>query len=106
MQDKENNGTDGVNKFQSVEEEEEEEKEQCSPVSVLDPPFEYDDDGHENDDEDGRFDLECSYANVQSMSFNFFILYILFYCMVVFHQHKYTIVHVYSKLIVRCKVLP
>ncbi|KAK7345391.1 hypothetical protein VNO77_15995 [Canavalia gladiata] len=61
--DKESNGDDGVNKFQS-EEVEEEDKEQCSPVSVLDPPFD-DDDGHENDDEDDGFDLECSYANVQ-----------------------------------------
>ncbi|KAK7278628.1 hypothetical protein RJT34_23662 [Clitoria ternatea] len=64
-QDKESNGVDGVNKFQS--EEEEEDKEQCSPVSVLDPPFDDDDDdGHENDhDQEDGFDLECSYANVQ-----------------------------------------
>lgn len=48
--------------------EEEEEKEQCSPVSVLDPPFEDDDDGHvdEDEDRDGSFDHECSYAIVQS----------------------------------------
>ncbi|KAM2466581.1 hypothetical protein PS1_008489 [Malus domestica] len=52
---------EGLKKFQA-EVEEEEEKEQCSPVSVLDPPFQDDDEGH--DDEDG-FDLECSYANVQ-----------------------------------------
>ncbi|KAK6942643.1 protein of unknown function DUF4378 [Dillenia turbinata] len=52
--------------------EEEEEKEQCSPVSVLDPPFKDDDhaDGHENEDDDldneeDVFDLECSYAIVQ-----------------------------------------
>ncbi|XP_011094405.1 uncharacterized protein LOC105174110 [Sesamum indicum] len=45
--------------------EEEEEKEQCSPVSVLDPPFE-DDDGHESRDaEEDDYDIECSYANVQ-----------------------------------------
>ncbi|XP_027366539.1 uncharacterized protein LOC113872870 [Abrus precatorius] len=71
-QDKESNGADGVNKFQSGEVEED--KERCSPVSVLDPPFEDDDydddddddDGHENDDiEEDGFDLECSYANVQ-----------------------------------------
>ncbi|PNX89654.1 hypothetical protein L195_g046635, partial [Trifolium pratense] len=63
-QDKE---VDGVNKFQSAKDEEE--KEQCSPVSVLDPPFQdYDDDDddcHENDDEEDDYDLECSYANVQ-----------------------------------------
>ncbi|KAB2631594.1 hypothetical protein D8674_009113 [Pyrus ussuriensis x Pyrus communis] len=53
---------EGLQKFQAEVEEEEEEKEQCSPVSVLDPPFQEDDEGH--DDEDG-FDLECSYANVQ-----------------------------------------
>ncbi|XP_038990747.1 uncharacterized protein LOC120113772 [Hibiscus syriacus] len=53
--------------------EEEEEKEQCSPVSVLDCPFE-DDDRHvaadDEEDHDGdngmdRFDLECTYAIVQ-----------------------------------------
>ncbi|XVF55666.1 hypothetical protein PTKIN_Ptkin06aG0055300 [Pterospermum kingtungense] len=48
----------------------EEEEEQCSPVSVLDPPFEDDDDGHvddndDDDDENDGFDLECTYANVQ-----------------------------------------
>ncbi|KAE8666147.1 1,4-alpha-glucan-branching enzyme 2 [Hibiscus syriacus] len=42
-------------------EEDDEEKEQCSPVSVLDPPFEDDDDRHEND----GFDLECDYTVVQ-----------------------------------------
>ncbi|XP_020225390.1 uncharacterized protein LOC109807282 [Cajanus cajan] len=66
-QDKEMNGADGVNKFQSGEEEED--KEQCSPVSVLDPPFDDDDDddddGHENDHGEDGFDLDCSYANVQ-----------------------------------------
>ncbi|KAE9619624.1 hypothetical protein Lal_00038078 [Lupinus albus] len=45
-EDKETNEVDKLNKFQSSEEEEE--KEQCSPVSVLDPPFEDDDDVHEN----------------------------------------------------------
>ncbi|KAI4349005.1 hypothetical protein L6164_009664 [Bauhinia variegata] len=62
--EKSDGGAEGLKKFQSgeEEEEEEEEKEQCSPVSVLDPPFEDDDDGQENDD---GFDLECSYAIVQ-----------------------------------------
>jgi hypothetical protein len=50
-------------------EEEEEDKEQCSPVSVLDPPFEDDDDGNDDHNEDDGFDLECSYAIVQSMLF-------------------------------------
>ncbi|KAK6943995.1 protein of unknown function DUF4378 [Dillenia turbinata] len=53
--------------------EEEEEKEQCSPVSVLDPPFndvDDDEDHHENADDDmdndeDVYDLECSYAIVQ-----------------------------------------
>ncbi|KAJ0027526.1 hypothetical protein Pint_35902 [Pistacia integerrima] len=56
-----------LKKFQ-VGAEEEEEKEQCSPVSVLDPPFEDDDEGNEDEDEDeddDHFDLECSYALVQ-----------------------------------------
>ncbi|KAF8006773.1 hypothetical protein BT93_K0935 [Corymbia citriodora subsp. variegata] len=44
--------------------EEEEEKEQCSPVSVLDPPFDDNDEGHNPEDEDD-FDYECSYAIVQ-----------------------------------------
>ncbi|KAM1609806.1 hypothetical protein ACFXTN_020288 [Malus domestica] len=57
---------EGLKKSQA--EVEEEEKEQCSPVSVLDPPFQDDDegrdgDGEDDDDEDGC-DLECSYANV------------------------------------------
>ncbi|CAJ1968703.1 unnamed protein product [Sphenostylis stenocarpa] len=60
--DNEINGGDGVNKFQSGEEEED--KEQCSPVSVLDPPFDDDDDDDNDHGEDG-FDLDCSYANVQ-----------------------------------------
>lgn len=49
-------------------EEEEEEKEQCSPVSVLDSPFE-DDDDRPVDDDDDENNLECSYAIVQSMFF-------------------------------------
>ncbi|KAF7818754.1 hypothetical protein G2W53_024209 [Senna tora] len=53
--------TESVEKFEAGEEE----KDQFSPVSVLDPPFGDDEDGHENDDEDGGFDLECSYAFVQ-----------------------------------------
>lgn len=65
------NEVESLKKAQVVEEEEEEE-EQCSPVSVLDPPFEDDDDSHVNvddDDDDGNdgFDLEYSYAVVQSM---------------------------------------
>ncbi|XP_010036720.2 uncharacterized protein LOC104425662 isoform X1 [Eucalyptus grandis] len=45
---------------------EEEEKEQCSPVSVLDPPFNDDDDNESHNPEDeGDFDYECSYAIVQ-----------------------------------------
>ncbi|CAL5387549.1 unnamed protein product [Camellia sinensis] len=55
-----------VKSIQEIEEEEE--REQCSPVSVLDPPFEDDeDDGHEYEDEDeDSYDVECSYAIVQS----------------------------------------
>ena len=57
---------------------EEEEKEQCSPVSVLDPSFEDDEDGHvdddDDDDENDGFDLECSYAIVQSTFLNHFQL--------------------------------
>ena len=50
---------------------EEEEKEQCSPVSVLDPPFKDDDDRHvDDDDENDGFDLECSYAIVESTFLN------------------------------------
>uniref|UniRef100_A0A803NAS1 DUF4378 domain-containing protein n=2 Tax=Chenopodium quinoa TaxID=63459 RepID=A0A803NAS1_CHEQI len=45
-------------KFQ--QEEDEEDKEQNSPVSVLDPPFEDDYDGHEDD----SYEIECSYAFV------------------------------------------
>ncbi|MBA0558385.1 hypothetical protein Golob_015406, partial [Gossypium lobatum] len=63
-QDKEsNNEVESLKKAQVVEAEE-----QFSPVSVLDPPFEDDDDRHVNvDDDDGNdsFDLECSYAVVQ-----------------------------------------
>ncbi|KAK4272771.1 hypothetical protein QN277_021278 [Acacia crassicarpa] len=63
-QGKENNGAERVDQCQSGEEAED--KEQCSPVSVLDPPFEDDDEGHENNEqEDDGFDLENSYAIVQ-----------------------------------------
>ncbi|CAK8544024.1 unnamed protein product [Lathyrus sativus] len=59
---------ESINQFQLVEEEEED-KEQCSPVCVLDPPFEDDEEGHINDDDEdedgGDFDLESSYAIVQ-----------------------------------------
>ncbi|KAK7284898.1 hypothetical protein RJT34_19652 [Clitoria ternatea] len=67
-QDKESNEAERLKKFEAGEEEEED-KEQCSPVCVLEPPFEDDDEGHVNDDDDveeeGGFDLECSYAIVQ-----------------------------------------
>ncbi|XWS55968.1 hypothetical protein CRYUN_Cryun09bG0045900 [Craigia yunnanensis] len=63
-EDKGNYEVESLKKLQV--EEEEEEKEQCSPVSVLDPPFEDDDDRHvDDDDENDGFDLECSYAIVQ-----------------------------------------
>ncbi|XP_074325845.1 uncharacterized protein LOC141663896 isoform X2 [Apium graveolens] len=51
-----------------VEKEEEEEKDQCSPVSVLAPPFQDDHEQHRGDSEykeNNDFDVECSYANVQ-----------------------------------------
>ncbi|KAF5750484.1 hypothetical protein HS088_TW03G00821 [Tripterygium wilfordii] len=63
-EDKENYDGKCIKNFQvqqQQEEEEGEDKEQCSPVSVLDPPFEDYDDGHEDD----AFDVECSYAIVQ-----------------------------------------
>ncbi|WJX84774.1 hypothetical protein P8452_67308 [Trifolium repens] len=65
-EDKESNGGEILNQFKSGEEEEED-KEQCSPVCVLDPPFNDDDEGHINDEDDdaGDFDLESSYAIVQ-----------------------------------------
>lgn len=70
FQGKQSNDVESLKKFQAHqeknEEEEEEDKEQCSPVSVLDPPFEDDDDGHDDQSEDDGFDLECSYAIVQS----------------------------------------
>ncbi|XP_074276858.1 uncharacterized protein LOC141600513 [Silene latifolia] len=48
-------------KCQLEEDEDEEDKEQNSPVSVLDPPFEDDYDGHDED----YYDQQCSYALVQ-----------------------------------------
>lgn len=68
-QDETVNGAESLKKFQV--EEDEEDKEQCSPVSVLDAPFDDSyDDGHDdqdgNGDGDGDYDLECSYATVQS----------------------------------------
>lgn len=63
-EDKDNHVIEIIKKFQVEGEDEEEEKEQCSPVSVLDPPFEDDDEGRDDEDED-VFDLECSYAIVQ-----------------------------------------
>ncbi|WCJ34357.1 hypothetical protein M5689_015670 [Euphorbia peplus] len=55
-----------VEKDEDEEEEEEEEKEQNSPVSVLDPPFEDDDDAHDHHSQDDGFDdhLDYSYAFV------------------------------------------
>ncbi|KAM7526094.1 hypothetical protein LguiA_015996 [Lonicera macranthoides] len=53
-----------------VEEDEEEEKEQCSPVSVLDPPFEDNENRHEDgaEEEDvDDYDHDCSYAIVQKV---------------------------------------
>ncbi|KAK4377746.1 hypothetical protein RND71_004042 [Anisodus tanguticus] len=49
------------------EEEDDDEKEQCSPVSVLDPPFDQEEDGHEDGDEDEEedCDFDCSYGLVQ-----------------------------------------
>ncbi|KAK8483502.1 hypothetical protein V6N13_035160 [Hibiscus sabdariffa] len=64
QQDKENYEVESLRKLQV--EEDDEEKEQCSPVSVLDPPFEDYDNRHVNDDdENDGFDLECSYAVVE-----------------------------------------
>ncbi|KAI9089357.1 hypothetical protein K1719_029636 [Acacia pycnantha] len=63
QKDKEKNRTETDEKLQLREEDEE--KEQCSPMSVLDPPFENDDEGHEKNYEDDGFDLECSYAILQ-----------------------------------------
>nr|GLL24742.1 uncharacterized protein LOC102590052 [Ipomoea trifida] len=55
--------------MENGEQEEEDEKEQCSPVSVLDPPFEDDNYGVEEEDDEGHddSDLECSYAIVQNI---------------------------------------
>lgn len=53
-----------VNSLENYGNEEVEEKEQCSPVSVLDPPFENKDDEHECLDEDD-YDVECSFAIVK-----------------------------------------
>ncbi|KAE8729307.1 putative transcription factor [Hibiscus syriacus] len=64
-QDEANYEVESLKKLQV--EEDDEEKEQCSPVSVMDPRFEDDDDDrHVNDcDDNDGFDLECSYAAVQ-----------------------------------------
>ncbi|KAL1545738.1 hypothetical protein AAHA92_22426 [Salvia divinorum] len=60
---------------ENVQGDEEEEKEQCSPVSVLDPPFDEDDvcergraDEEEEEDEyedEEDYDMDCIYENVQ-----------------------------------------
>ncbi|KAK6139908.1 hypothetical protein DH2020_026353 [Rehmannia glutinosa] len=63
-QEKENSKSRSLDNVQG--EEEEEDKEQCSPVSILDPPFE--DDGRESfhgDADDDDYDHECSYENVR-----------------------------------------
>ncbi|XP_022962721.1 uncharacterized protein LOC111463127 [Cucurbita moschata] len=62
------NSEESLKKFQV--EEDEEDKEQCSPVSVLDGPFDdtYDErrDNRDRDgDRDEDYNLECSYATVQ-----------------------------------------
>ncbi|KAK4725141.1 hypothetical protein R3W88_027920 [Solanum pinnatisectum] len=64
-EDKENYET--IIGLASIDQLEEEDKEQCSPVSVLDPPFEEEEDGYENgdEDEDEDSDLDCNYALVQ-----------------------------------------
>ncbi|KAH0723397.1 hypothetical protein KY285_005953 [Solanum tuberosum] len=63
-EDKENYET--IIGLASIDKPEEEDKEQCSPVSVLDSPFE-EQNGHENEDEDEDedSDLDCNYALVQ-----------------------------------------
>lgn len=76
MQEKESNGGESVKQLKSGEVNEEE-KEQNSPVCVLEPPFE-DDEEHVNDDEGDGFDLESSYAIVQSMSRFIYFCTILF----------------------------
>ncbi|KAI6697891.1 hypothetical protein NL676_018010 [Syzygium grande] len=71
--DEDNREAMSLKKFEAREaegeEDEEEEKEQCSPVSVLDRPFEDDDDERTTEDYDGdkgyAFDYESSYALVQ-----------------------------------------
>ncbi|KAL8036335.1 hypothetical protein ABFX02_12G151700 [Erythranthe guttata] len=50
--------------YTGVKDSVEEEKEQCSPVSVLDP-FSEDDDEHESVDADEDYDPDRSYANIQ-----------------------------------------
>ena len=71
VQDETVNSEESLKKFQV--EEDEEDKEQCSPVSVLDGPFDdtYDErrdnrDGDGDGDGDIDYNLECSYATVQS----------------------------------------
>ncbi|XAR69712.1 hypothetical protein NMG60_11001413 [Bertholletia excelsa] len=55
-----------VENVQNIHLEEDEEKEQCSPVSVLDPRFEDDEDGNDEEgDEEEEYNIECSYAIVQ-----------------------------------------
>ncbi|KAF8017814.1 hypothetical protein BT93_H2881 [Corymbia citriodora subsp. variegata] len=74
--DKDNHEAMSLKKFEAREAgvaEEEEEKEQCSPVSVLDRPFEEEEeddrqtngDYYDGDEDDYAFDYESSYALVQ-----------------------------------------
>lgn len=70
-QDKEN--YEGNNRSEKNQLAEDEEKEQSSPVSVLDPPFDNEEEGRESGEEED-YDVECSFAMVQSMwkqSFHF-----------------------------------
>ncbi|KVH99902.1 hypothetical protein Ccrd_021854 [Cynara cardunculus var. scolymus] len=51
---------------QEIREEDDKEKEQCSPVSVLDPLFDDDEEEHDGGPrEQDVYDIECSYASVE-----------------------------------------
>ncbi|KAL9269978.1 hypothetical protein AKJ16_DCAP21727 [Drosera capensis] len=70
-QQSEDHSSHGEDRMVRCEAQDEEDKEQNSPVSVLEPPFDDDEDGHEGEEENGTFegtygyDLESSYAFVQ-----------------------------------------
>ncbi|KAL1549323.1 hypothetical protein AAHA92_17443 [Salvia divinorum] len=49
----------------NIQGDEVEEKEQCSPVSVLDPPFDEDDERESGRADQEDYDLKCSYTSVQ-----------------------------------------